>query len=63
MKIKWTPEKKDQVCKMLEDWLIEHNAHSGEMMQQDDNCQTDAIDLLSDIVDDIIKPTTEDEED
>lgn len=61
MKIEWTEEKKEAVIKRLTEWLIEHRASSGEMMYQNDECQIDAIEILSDLVDDIIKPITEDD--
>jgi len=62
MEIVWTHEKQDEVCERLDKWLMAHHAYSGEMMQQDDDCQTDAINILSELVDEIIKPSTEDEE-
>lgn len=54
--IEWTTEKKEAVIAMLDKWLKKHNAHSGEMIMQDDGCQTYAPDLLSNLVDDIILP-------
>ena len=62
MKIEWTPEKRIEVCDVLSEWLIKHNACSGECICQDDDCIIDAPELISTLVDDIIKPTTEDEE-
>lgn len=56
LKIEWTPEKKDAVCDAIEKWLRKHGAWGGEMIMQDDDCQIYAPDLISDIVDDIIKP-------
>lgn len=62
MKIEWTQEKKDETIKRIEEWLLKHHADSGEMMMQDDACQIDSMNLLTDLVDDVIKPTTDDEE-
>jgi hypothetical protein len=60
MKIEWTPEKRIHVCDILSEWLIEHGASSGETIMQDDDCQLDAPELLSNIVDNVIKPIIED---
>ena len=60
--INWTQEKKDAVCEMLDKWLKKHRAHAGEMIMQDDDCQIYAPVLLSDLVDDIIKPELVDED-
>ena len=41
------------------DWMQNpkhYAAHSGEGIMQDDNCQIDAPELISDIIDDIIQP-------
>lgn len=62
MKIEWTPKKKDLLAEAIENWLTDHHAYSGEMMNQDDDCNTDALTLLADIVDDIIQPDTSDED-
>jgi len=62
MEIEWTPEKKDAVCAYLDKKLKELDADCGEMIQQSDRCQEEAINILSDLVDDIIKPETEEEE-
>lgn len=56
IRIQWTTEKKEAVIQRLDKWLKKYNAHSGEMIMQDDDCQVYAPDFLSDIVDDIIKP-------
>lgn len=62
MKIEWTQEMKDAVCKKIEEWITEHGspATSGEGINQDDDCQIDSIELISDLVDDIIHPEIED---
>lgn len=57
--INWTQDKQILVCAAIEKWIIKHGAHSGEMIMQDDECQITASELLSDIVDDIIQPQTE----
>jgi len=61
--IEWTPEKKEAIIQKLEEWIHEYNAHSGEHIMQDDRCQIHAPELLSDLVDDIIKPTVNCNED
>lgn len=41
------------------EWMQEkehYASHSGESIMQDDNCQIDAPVLISDIIDDILKP-------
>ena len=55
--IEWTPEKKEATIKAIEQWIIEHDASSGEHIMQSDGCIISAPELLSDLVDDIIKPT------
>ncbi len=60
MKIEWTQEKKDEVCKRLEKWLVEHGASAGEVIAQDDDCQIDAPNLIGELVDEVIHPITED---
>lgn len=62
MKIEWTGEKKEAVIKKLTEWLIKYRCSSGEAMQQDDDCNIEANNLLSEMVDDIIKPIEEDED-
>ncbi len=62
MKIEWTTKKLSQVTNTIELWLIKHHAYSGEMIMQDDDCIIDSPELISHLVDDIIKPTTDDEE-
>jgi len=54
--INWTPEKKDAVCAEIEKWIIKYGAYSGEKLMQDDDCQIEAPVLLADLVDDIIEP-------
>lgn len=50
-----TEEKKDQIVEAVLKWCIEHECTSGEMLCQDDDCIIDAPELLSDIIDDILK--------
>lgn len=59
----WTQEKKDAVCEKIEKWIKKYGAWGGEMIMQDDNCQIYASVLISDIVDDIIKPELSDNND
>jgi hypothetical protein len=61
LRIDWTPEKKDAVAMAIDRWLKKHNAWGGEMIMQDDDCQIEAPVLISDLVDDIIKPEIKEE--
>jgi hypothetical protein len=61
LRIDWTPEKKDAVVMAIDRWLKKHNAWGGEMIMQDDDCQIEAPVLISDLVDDIIKPEIKEE--
>lgn len=61
--IEWTPEKKEAAIKKLEEWIHKYQAHSGEKIMQDDECQIHAPELISDLVDDIIKPSVNWDED
>lgn len=54
--IVWTDEKRKAVCDKIEEWMKKYGAYSGEKIGQDDDCQIYAPVLLEDIVDDIIKP-------
>ena len=58
----WTEEKKEAVIKALENWIIKHRAVAGEVIMQSDDCIIYAPELISDIVDDIIKPEYDYEE-
>ena len=54
--ISWTQEKKDLVINAIENWIRKYHATAGEVIMQSDDCIISAPDLLSDIIDDIIKP-------
>jgi len=54
--IKWTDEKKEKTILAIEAWIKEHGAAMGEIIMQSDSCIISAPELLSDLVDDIIKP-------
>lgn len=56
IEIIWTPQKKILVLEAIEKWIREHDATAGEVIMQSDDCIISAPELLSDIVDDIIKP-------
>ncbi len=60
--IEWTPEKKEAVIKMLDEWIRLHGATSGEHIMQSDGCIISSPELLSDLVDEIIKPKYSDED-
>lgn len=55
-KIEWTDEKRKAVCDEIEKWINKYGAGAGEVIMQSDNCLIYAPELLSDLVDDIIKP-------
>jgi len=59
IRIDWTPEKKEAVIQAIEEWINEYRAFSGEHIMQDDDCQIYAPVLLSELVDDIIEPEYE----
>lgn len=56
----WTQEKKDKCVDLIEKWLQKYDAQSGEMIMQNDDCQIYASVLISDLVDDVIKPQYKD---
>jgi hypothetical protein len=56
IEINWTQEKKDAVCAKIEKWIREYDATAGESIMQSDKFIISAPEMLSDIVDDIIKP-------
>ena len=60
--INWTQLKRNTVCDKLEEWIKKYDAYLGEHIMQDDNCQIYAPVLLSEIVDEIIKPERSDNE-
>lgn len=51
--INWTEAKKEKVIRMIDKWLREYDAYSGEKIMQDDDCQIYAPGLLSDIADEL----------
>lgn len=60
--IEWTQEKKDKVVIAIHNWIMANGATAGEVIMQSDSCIISAPELLSDIVDDIIKPKYVDDE-
>ena len=63
--INYSQETADAVLDKIIEWMCKksHSASTcGEGIMQDDNCQTDAPELISDIVDDILKPKCLDDE-
>ncbi len=55
--INYSPEVAQQVLDKVIKWMENHTAStSGEGIHQDDDCIIDAPELISDIVDDILKP-------
>lgn len=52
----FTPDVKEQIAAKLAEWIKQHGAISGEIIMQDDNCMIYAPVLISDLVDNIIKP-------
>ena len=49
------PTMKDEVFARIIKYCTEHNCFEGETLQQDDDCLLDAPNVLSEIIDDIIK--------
>lgn len=50
---------KDMLFEKLVDWMGEKThsaAHSGEGIMQDDDCLIDSSELISEMVDDVLKP-------
>jgi hypothetical protein len=56
--IKYNDELKDKVFNAVVEYMKEHQCISGEQLQQSDVCILSAPDVLSDIIDNIIKPET-----
>lgn len=54
--ITWTDEKKEAVIQKIDEWIKKYHAGAGEVIMQSDNCIIYAPVLMSDLVDDIIKP-------
>lgn len=50
-----TEKKRDLVFEKLLNWYIEKDCLLGEVLQQSDDCLLDAPNILSDILDNIIK--------
>ncbi len=57
--INYSPDTAQKILDKVIEWM-QHKKHSasscGEGIMQDDNCQIDAPELISDIVDDILEP-------
>lgn len=58
MKHTYTEEEKEIIAQLVYSWLREHDCSCGEAACQEDNCQIDAILLVSDLAD--IKDVTND---
>ena len=54
--IKEDEVKKDQLWEAIEKWIRKHDATMGEIIMQSDDCILSAPELLTEIVDEIIKP-------
>jgi hypothetical protein len=55
--VNYSPEVAQKVLDKIIEWMGEHSAaHSGEGIMQNDDCLIDAPELISDIIDDILKP-------
>jgi len=50
-----TDKKKDDVINAILNWCEEHNCSNGETLHQNDNCIIDSPDLISHIIDNILK--------
>lgn len=57
--INYDPKTAMEVLNKIVEWMEDEKhyaAHSGEGIMQDDNCQIDSPELISDIVDDFLQP-------
>jgi len=60
----WTQDKREAVVDAVEAWLIKMGAFHGETIQQSDRCAEKLPEFMADLVDDIIKPKVDwDDED
>ncbi len=55
--IEWTPEKESRMKEIVEKYLRDNGAHSGECVMQDDDCQINAMTLAADLADLIVDNT------
>lgn len=55
VKVDITDEKKDKIVERILQYCKENNCVDGETLHQSDNCLLDAPNVLSDIIDNIIK--------
>lgn len=55
VKVDITDEKKDKIIERILQYCKENNCVDGETLHQSDNCLLDAPNVLSDIIDNIIK--------
>ena len=55
VKIDITEEKKTLVFEKILEWCKNHDCISGEKLCQNDECNIDSPDLLSDIIDNVLK--------
>lgn len=53
-----TEEKRKQLFDIVIKFMKKYNCYSGEQLQQSDDCILISPEILSDIIDDIIKPET-----
>lgn len=51
--IPWTEPKREKVLLMIEDWIQEFRVDHGEAVQQCDGPAIDAVNIMSDIIDEI----------
>lgn len=57
-----TDKKKDDIVNAILKWCGEHNCSNGETLHQNDNCIIDSPDLISHIIDNILKFETKENE-
>lgn len=62
VKIRDSVKIKQRVFEAILDWMVENSAYAGEIVMQSDKCVISAPQLLSDIIDDIIKPEIKENE-
>lgn len=62
IKIPESVQIREKVFEAILDWMVENGAYSGEIVMQCDECIISAPQLLSYIIDDIIKPEIKENE-
>lgn len=62
-KVDLTQEDKDKIVQKILDWMVEYKISCGESLHQTDNGLLESPNLVSDIIDNVLKPTPVDQQD